>query len=151
MTIQNKYNVSVISFKLTDSSGKQIYTLPFNTNKKEYNKVDSECVVYLPNNFIENFPNSEKVFFHLSTYEKISFDSGLLYQETAISVKELPANRLLKLNFNMNFPSEFKPYKLVGYSFSVSDKDAMHQVTDEDENEGVFFDTVIPSEVIDNG
>lgn len=150
MTIQNKYNVSVISFKLTDSSGKQIYTLPFNTNKKEYNKVDSECVVYLPNNFIENFPNAEKVFFHLSTYEKISFDSGLLYQETAISVKELPANRLLKLNFNMNFPSEFKPYKLVGYSFSVSDKDALHQDTD-DENKGVFFNTVVPSEVINNG
>ena len=150
MTIQNKYNVSVISFKLTDSSGKQIYTLPFNTNKKEYNKVDSECVVYLPNNFIENFPNAEKVFFHLSTYEKISFDSGLLYQETAISVKELPANRLLKLNFNMNFPSEFKPYKLVGYSFSVSDKDALHQDTN-DENKGVFFNTVVPSEVINNG
>lgn len=150
MIIKNEYNVSVISFKLTDSSEKQIYNLPFNTNKKEYSKVDSECVVYLPDGFINNFPNAEKVFFHLSTYEKISFECGLLYQETAISVKDLPANGLLKLNFNMNFPSEFKPYKLVGYRFSVSDKDAMHQVTDEDENEGVFFDTVVPSEVIAN-
>lgn len=151
MIIQNKYNVSVISFKLTDSSGEQIYNLPFNTNKKEYNKVDSECVVYLPDSFKNHFSNIEKIFFHLSTYEKREFESALLYQETAISTRDLPQDGLLKLNFSMNFPSEFKPYKLVGYRFSVSAKDVMNQKTDADENEGVFFDTVIPSEVINDG
>ena len=151
MIIQNKYNVSVISFKLTDSSGEQIYNLPFNTNKKEYNKVDSECIVYLPDSFKNHFSNIEKIFFHLSTYEKREFESALLYQETAISTRDLPQDGLLKLNFSMNFPSEFKPYKLVGYRFSVSAKDVMNQKTDADENEGVFFDTVIPSEVINDG
>lgn len=148
MDVKNKYNVSVISFKMTDSSGEQIYMLPFKNN--EYTSVESKCVVYLPNDFMTNFSNAKKIFFHLSTYEKLNFDCPLLYQETAISANNIPKNGLLRLNFNMNFPSDSKPYKLVGYRFSVSDKDLRHQVSDIDENEGVFFDTIIPSEVIED-
>ena len=146
MDVKNEYNVSVISFKIMDSSGKQLYMLPF--ENKKYKDVNCECVVYLPHSFQAHFSNIEKIFFHLSTYEKLDFDCALLYQETAISIKDLPQDGLLKLNFSMNFPSEFKPYKLVGYRFSVSAKDVMDQKSDADENEGVFFDTVIPSEVI---
>ena len=149
MDIKNEYNVSVISFKLMDSAGNQLYMLPF--ENKKYKDVHSECVIYLPDSFKNYFSNIEKIFFHLSTYEKREFESALLYQETAISTRDLPQDGLLKLNFSMNFPSEFKPYKLVGYRFSVSAKDVMNQKTDADENEGVFFDTVIPSEVINDG
>lgn len=149
MDIKNEYNVSVISFKIMDSSGKQLYMLPF--ENKKYKDVRSECVVYLPDSFKAHFSNIEKIFFHLFTYEKREFESALLYQETEISTRDLPQDGLLKLNFSMNFPSEFKPYKLVGYRFSVSAKDVMNQKTDADENEGVFFDTVIPSEVINDG
>lgn len=148
MEIKNEYNVSVISFKIMNSSGKQLYTLPF--ENKTYKNVFSECVVYLPDSFKDHFSNIEKVFFHLSTYEKLDFDCPLLYQETAISIKEIPGDGLLKLNFSMNFPTGSKPYKLVGYRFSVSSKDVMHQTSDAEINEGVFFDTVIPSEVISN-
>lgn len=149
MDVKNEYNVSVISFKIMDSSGKQLYMLPF--ENKKYKDVRSECIVYLPDSFKAHFSNIENIFFHLSTYEKREFESALLYQETAISTRDLPQDGLLKLNFSMNFPSEFKPYKLVGYRFSVSAKDVMNQKTDADENEGVFFDTVIPSEVINDG
>lgn len=160
MEVKNKYNISIISFKIMDSSKKQIYMLPIKNN--EYEDVSCECVVYLPDDFKNYFSNNEKVYFHLFTYEKTSFDRPLLYQESDILVKDLPTNGLLKLTFKMNFPSaliqvpsddnhiqlQFKPYKLVGYRFSVSANDLTHSA--DDENESTFFDTVIPSEVIDN-
>ncbi len=163
MDVKNEYNVSVISFKIMDSSGKQVYMLPIKDN--DYSDVLCECVVYLPNSFMTIFSNVDKVFFHLSTYEKLDFEHPLLYQETGILLKDIPSSGLLRLTFKMNFPTEwsrthtddgkiklsFKPYKLVGYRFSVSDKDVQHLVSDDDENEGVFFDTVIPSEVINDG
>lgn len=160
MEIKNKYDISIISFKIMDSSGKQIYMLPIKGSK--YEVVSCECIVYLPDNFKNYFSNDERVYFHLFTYEKTSFDRPLLYQESDILVKDLPENGLLRLTFKMNFPSalvevrsddkhiqlQFQPYKLVGYRFSVSANDLTHPA--DDENESTFFDTVIPSEVIDN-
>lgn len=159
MNIQNKYNISVLSFKIWNSkTKKEVYSIPFNgMYYGEY--TDVECVINLPPTSL--LDNIHRLYFYLSITDTNSFNSDkplFTLQELETKVDQIPSSRLLRLNFSLAIPAftgRDKPIDIdlsaVLLSLSASTIPVNTEGFDQALTDGNFFNTIIPCEGSING
>lgn len=152
MNIQNRYNISVLSFKVWNSNTKkQVYSIPFNgQNYGEY--TEAECIISLPPTSL--LDNIHRLYFYSSIIDTNKFDinsSFLTLQELETKVNQIPSSGLLRLNFDLSIPAFVREdgssnLSSALLSLSASTTPVNTEGFDKALNDGNFFNTIIPCE-----
>lgn len=157
MEIKNQYDVHVVSFNLKNSNNQEVYKYVIDADTSE--EVKLSCVVYLDPSFINKTIDYSTYYFYLSIRSITSDNnSPVQYQVLHLDKSKLAETPFVKLNFSFLSPLQadsktnlISSDQLVGIQLSCSMASIANQEFYTEFEKGIFLDTAIPVEVVNNG
>lgn len=154
MEIQNKYNIHLVSFNLKNSDEQNIYKYTIKGDTPDEIKLN--CSVYLDPGFKNKTVDYSTYYFYLSIRSITnSNDSPIQYQMLQLDRAKLLKNQFVRLNFSFFAPLQLtddliSTEQMVGIQLSCSMASISNPNFYTEFDEGLFLDTAIPVEVIND-